>query len=190
MTRARSLVAVLAAIVAAGACASSPMPDADADRRDGGPRDAGVSDAAADSGHEAGLDELASDAAIDAYAVDSGVFDARPPDAGPSPDAGPCPPGRTQCLDGDGVLRCVDLAATPCHCGTCGRRCGGFPYECGCLDCGAGGITCFPPVCTADTRPVCTDLGSDTANCGACNHECMPGQSCVSGICRYPDGGV
>jgi len=46
--------------------------------------------------------------------------------------------------------------------------------------------TCLPgqQVCNG----VCTDVSSDTNNCGACALVCDPGTSCVSGVCSCPSG--
>jgi hypothetical protein len=36
----------------------------------------------------------------------------------------------------------------------------------------------------------CTDLQTDTGNCGACGQSCAPAQSCVAGLCACPPGGT
>lgn len=72
------------------------------------------------------LDAAPQDSAVDVgtASIDSG--DASGDSSVTTDDAAiPCPGGQTPCLDEDGVTRCVDLQAEPCHCGRCGNPCDG-----------------------------------------------------------------
>ncbi len=90
---------------------------------------------------------------------------------------------------------CVDTLADASNCGACGEVCvpgnfcdqgtcrstacpGTSPGPCR-LDGGAGGFCCAQG---------CTDLESDTGNCGACGVACPGGSACVQGFC-WQDGG-
>jgi hypothetical protein len=102
-----------------------------------------------------------------------------------------CASGLTACRDDDGVVRCVDLTAEPCHCGECGARCSGTPCSAGtCVfKCGGtpGAATCPPPpvgACISGARPRCTNVLFDPNNCGACGVHCAAGMVCTSGTCR------
>ena len=92
-----------------------------------------------------------------------------------------CPPGLTDCPG----FGCVDTNVDFIHCGMCGNTCVSGE-EC------VGG-DCLPECFLPNVRcgPVCTDPGTDPANCGACGVSCpMPGTGnvatsfCASGRCE------
>lgn len=99
-------------------------------------------------------------------------------------DAGQCAPGLTACMEDDGVVRCVDLESSRCHCGACdGEKCvcsGGL-----CADCGAALLTyCAPPLCvTGVSEGVCVDLSEDDEHCGWCWKKCPAGTICSKAYC-------
>ena len=65
----------------------------------------------------------------------------------------------------------------PWHCGLCSQRiCGGN------LICSAGQCAC--PTGTVDCSGTCSDLQTDSANCGTCGTQCIAGQGCVTGTCQ------
>ncbi len=100
--------------------------------------------------------------------------------------ASPC--GRSSdCCGG----ACVDVEASPLHCGACDHACGEGDRCCGgaCVDptsarghCGACGRACAPGASCCDGR--CADLTSDANSCGACGLACAPGESCCAGRCQ------
>ena len=77
---------------------------------------------------------------------------------------------------------CVDLQASPDHCGACGTAC-------------ATGEACVMGMCQR-TCPAgqsacggaCVNLQTSTANCGACGTACAMGQTCTAGRCGCAAG--
>lgn len=96
-----------------------------------------------------------------------------------------CSPGFTECGPG-----CSNTSIDPVNCGGCGIVC-------------PTGLRCIGGSCMADSSGAspsmtclvgysdcgsgCTDLRTDSANCGFCGNACPTGQSCTSGICT---GGI
>jgi hypothetical protein len=72
---------------------------------------------------------------------------------------------------------CVNLAADPANCGTCGRACPD-------ADTCANG-TCVPPqTCAGVTcSGICADTLADPHNCGACGKACLSYETCTAGAC-------
>jgi hypothetical protein len=102
-----------------------------------------------------------------------------------------------------GVWAAVGYLGNMEHCGACRNRC--------CAgDCDCRGNACTGRSCTCDGGPACdggagdyccpghgcVDLGTDEANCGACNaacaagEECVPGDGCGLGRCQCPGAGL
>lgn len=83
--------------------------------------------------------------------------------------------------------QCVDLMTDGENCGSCGTRCLG-PHG-SALVCRGG--TCVPPIvcpegqvaCRGTHWPFCTDLMSDSRNCGRCDRSCWSGGCCIAGAC-------
>jgi outer membrane protein assembly factor BamB len=84
----------------------------------------------------------------------------------PIPNGTSCSDGLA-CTTGDQCVSgvCVPTTTASCACVNVGDRACAGGQEC----CGAG---------------VCSDLGNDPANCGACGTACRPEQTCVAGACR------
>jgi hypothetical protein len=87
----------------------------------------------------------------------------------------------------------VDLSG-PNNCGACGHACMNPNGTTTCTTQGAGWFcnpTCNPPfgACAADNSAGCTtNLGNDTANCGACGRACSTANTtstaCVGSVCK------
>ena len=106
---------------------------------------------------------------------------------------GLCPEFSTQCGD-----ECVDLQSDPHHCGTCGNRCPTESEVCGpCGVCVVEQIgwfcetgTCVRSACLehwAQCDASCVDICDDPVHCGACDHACPRGASCMDGQCECFD---
>jgi hypothetical protein len=96
--------------------------------------------------------------------VDSAV------EAGPVPDAGPCAPGQTLCLQ-----RCVDVSTDSNNCGACGAACAARQAcALGVCGCASGSVSC---------GGVCVGALFDSVNCGACGSACDAGSVCSGGVC-------
>lgn len=82
-----------------------------------------------------------------------------------------------RCLDGAGLCDgvCTDLAASPLHCGTCGRACGGDEE---CVE-GACVARCEGERCAE----ACVDPTRDPAHCGGCGRACAEDEVCAAGSC-------
>ena len=85
---------------------------------------------------------------------------------------------------------CVDWNISPSHCGGCDNVCSSShitqPTCSGAVcsgACDSGWSDCDGDKLTNGCE---THSGTDTANCGACNHACAAGYSCVSGVCQPP----
>jgi hypothetical protein len=136
-----------------GACSSTP-------RSDGGVPEGGLSgDASLDGsfGYDGGVLD---GGPIGVGRVDAGHFSA---DAG----LGGCSLGEQECGP-----QCVDPAADPNNCGSCGVVC---PAPQFCAQ-GACTIHCDPPLTACGLT--CLDASNDPDNCGGC------GNNCASGICE------
>jgi hypothetical protein len=68
----------------------------------------------------------------------------------------------------------------------------------GAATCGEGAVLAFPVNCLPTGCPpssfwcdchVCTDLGTDDANCGSCGNACPSGSACSAGACVATDAG-
>jgi hypothetical protein len=113
-----------------------------------------------------------------------GSSNAHAQENGPVPLGTPvngCPAGTVDC---DG--QCVDLMSDDKNCGSCFNSCGDL-----CLGGSGCGEICVNGNCQcpaglelcADGNYVCTDTSSHRLHCGACDHACEAGESCVQGIC-------
>jgi hypothetical protein len=98
-----------------------------------------------------------------------------------------CPPSAQTCTDAaGGKVYCADTQHDPGNCGACGHVC---PSNATCTagTCqGGGGTGTYPGLAAcpgANGAPMCTNLTSDPANCGACGTVCTSGQSCYGGQC-------
>jgi hypothetical protein len=102
-----------------------------------------------------------------------------------------CVPPYTSCPDDNGCA--TDTAHDANNCGGCGMTCPPRPHSTpGC----AGGLcavaSCDAPYEDCDRRYPngCeTNLQSDPAHCGACDHAC-DGGVCVLGVCQAGDAGT
>jgi len=87
-----------------------------------------------------------------------------------------CPAGKTAC-----GTNCVDLSASPLHCGACATTCtAGQSCQAGQCKCAqATDIVC---------DNACTDPQTDINHCGDCATKCQGGLPCTDGKCACPDG--
>jgi hypothetical protein len=92
--------------------------------------------------------------------------------------------GLIPCATG-GSVDWVNPLFDPTNCGACGVRCCVLCSQGHCIgECEAGLTVCkFPDTnCTGNYQ--CRDLRSDHDNCGACDRTCLPGKTCVNGVCE------
>jgi hypothetical protein len=141
------------------------------------------------------------DAGVDASETDGGttVIDASADvvtDGNCSTDAD-CPPdevcdgGRCAPLSGSDAsidAGSTDGATSVCGDGVCsgGEDCSSCPIDCGACSGDAGDAAADAIACAAgetDCSGICTDLTSDSSNCGACGESCTAGDSCSEGRC-------
>jgi hypothetical protein len=91
-----------------------------------------------------------------------------------------CPQCQKKCND-----TCTDIQTDPKNCGDCGivcppgETCVTGKCTCGAVVVCAAADTC----CTANGVSACTDLQTDSANCGSCGNACPTGELCVGGAC-------
>jgi hypothetical protein len=71
--------------------------------------------------------------------------------------------------------KCVNLAADPRNCGSCGNVCPRSTPDC-CA-------TVSDP-----SRGTCVNKQTDKFNCGGCGRSCRPGEICFNGNCTCPQG--
>ncbi|MBI2892502.1 MAG: hypothetical protein HYY06_03055 [Deltaproteobacteria bacterium] len=108
--------------------------------------------------------------------------------------------GETPVCRGGVCLTCEEVGLVECggectrvevddrHCGECGQSCeeGTQCVAAGCVggecevECGAGSVCCDHVWGGARG---CTDLRTDSFNCGACASRCLQGEECVEGSC-------
>jgi len=81
-----------------------------------------------------------------------------------------------------GEETCVDLDASPLHCGACGSPC---PDGIACIE---GRCAC--PVGTEQCGGDCIDTNSDPAHCGGCERPCGDGLFCFEGGCADDCGSL
>jgi hypothetical protein len=85
-----------------------------------------------------------------------------------------CPPGSMQCGDAG----CWDTTIAHDYCGSCSNACTATQVCTASMCCAQGDVVC---------SGACTDLQTDTMNCGACNKPCTAtGQTCMAGACACP----
>jgi len=99
-------------------------------------------------------------------------------------DGGPVCTGLEQCCK----MGCTDIDTDPNNCSSCGNVC---PANNTCI---AG--VCTPnancnggPVCTGVNQCCaagCTNIDTDTSNCGSCGNACGAGAMCLGGVCQIP----
>jgi hypothetical protein len=81
----------------------------------------------------------------------------------------------------------TNVATNPNNCGACGRVCSvshGTP-SCTAGACQVAACNTGFADCNLNPNDGCeTAISSDFNNCGACNHVCLNGQSCVAGNCQ------
>ena len=158
-------VLVLAALAAAFAgglsgCAVGPSSDAAEaiDGADGGP------DAEADSGP----------AAIPDAPYDNGYINT--PDSPTKPDTGTASKPDTGTTSGSGDSAAPDSALVDT----------GTTVDSATVD---TSVPDTAPACPSGETlcgATCTDLSSDSSNCGVCGNACQSGQSCTGGVCACP----
>lgn len=90
-----------------------------------------------------------------------------------------CQPGLTPC-----GLDCVDLNASPAHCGDCGQACAAGEV----CALGTCGTDCVAPYTECDGQ--CVRLETDAAHCGECGRSCDAGVPCFGGDCGCPTGAL
>jgi len=99
-------------------------------------------------------------------------------------NGGPVCTGSEQCCQSG----CTNIDTDPANCGGCSQPCAAGDT---CL----GGVCQVPPTCNGG--PVCTggekccaagctNTSTDPKNCGQCGLPCVPGDTCVSGVCTAP----
>jgi hypothetical protein len=103
-----------------------------------------------------------------------------------------CQNGMTECFG-----TCTYLTADPANCGACGNVCPGYPNwnAMVCASDGKGGAICTCPSPTTqtwcDATQVCSDLKTDTLNCGSCGNTCtIANEICAGGSCTCQAGQV
>ncbi len=103
---------------------------------------------------------------------------------------GPACPAEQNCCG----AACVDTRTDPSNCGACGRACAQAPNsESACVAGACQAPTCAMGFadCNRTPRDGCeANLGTDTANCGACGAVCPAGQACQAGRCGMPSTGA
>lgn len=87
----------------------------------------------------------------------------------------------TNVCESCGGAVCIDLAADPANCGSCGNSC---PDTAVCL---GGACTC--PADLSVCGSTCVDLGTDPANCGSCGSGCGD-LFCLQGGCSADCGAL
>lgn len=84
-----------------------------------------------------------------------------------------CAAGLSRCRVGK-KKPCVDLAADPAHCGTCGAAC-------------AAGEACEAGVCTSNCIPICDGRQCGDDGCGESCGQCGGDGRCRDGRCLEPE---
>ena len=144
-------------------------------------------------------------------AVDAGMRDAQPSDAGRVDAQAVCAPACAAtelcCADSHGDGRCINPREDVENCGGCGKTClGGKGTACvlGSCVCGRVDFGCLGtdeslccPARTTDGLPYCANLRTDGDDCGACGAACDIDQAnmcaetlCVCGAARGPCTGA
>jgi hypothetical protein len=116
-------------------------------------------------------------------------------------DPAPVYPNPQPCAADDGTAglccagACQETQNDPKNCGGCGVQCpAGQSCEAGVCSgtpasCSGAHAYQFCDVADASLSKICcpaigcTDLATDTSNCGACNFACPSGDTCVAGVC-------
>lgn len=96
-----------------------------------------------------------------------------------------CQPPLLSCTNG---TSCADPRVDPDNCGGCGHVCPAVPNARRLCEAGLCGRTVCNPG-TVDCNGALLDgceavLATDPANCGGCGQACLPGRSCVAGVCQ------
>lgn len=95
-----------------------------------------------------------------------------------------CSAGACGCAAGVATCggACTDLARDPNHCGACGAACA--PAEFCTTEGAATTCTASCPGGFVTCGRACVDLAADRLHCGACGNACATGQSCRGSQCR------
>ena len=109
----------------------------------------------------------------------------------PCCEDGPCPitcdAGLTACAGPDASLECKDVSSDVDHCGACDHSC---PEG---AECSQGQCLCDGAPCCDESLLMCRNAAgvaqcvdplTSRDHCGACDHRCGTGQSCVAGKCQ------
>ena len=98
-----------------------------------------------------------------------------------------CVSGQTVCSSYNGTV-CTNTQTDFYNCGACGNSCYTYVSNGMATGCVAGrcGATCNSGLtaCSSSLNLVCTNLATDSSNCGACGNPCAPGQTCQAGTCQ------
>ena len=100
-----------------------------------------------------------------------------------------CGSGQTSCYNSSlSAYTCVNTQTDGNNCGGCGNTCSSYGYgtSTGCW-LGKCGATCnagYTACATAYGNVNCTNITSDSSNCGACGKVCAAGQTCLAGTCQ------
>jgi hypothetical protein len=95
-------------------------------------------------------------------------------------DPSACPDGKSICGEGGAEPTCVDLGATPEHCGACDHACATSQV------CESGICVCAPSNGILACGGSCIDSRRSIEHCGVCDHACE--RNCAGGVCDVDTG--